>query len=123
MRPLNGIVPDLLKIGTHSIRSGGASPAANAGISDCLFKRHGRWLSDNAKDGYVKDSLSARLSVSKALEIQFLVSFPMYLCIYLAQPGRSLDVGYSWPGVFLIGESGLKGRFFTQLLSHNPCSG
>ena len=28
------------------------------------FKRHGRWRSETAKDGYVKDSLSSRLQVS-----------------------------------------------------------
>ncbi|KAL9963329.1 hypothetical protein ACROYT_G032521 [Oculina patagonica] len=36
------IVPDISAIGTHSLRSGGATAAANAGIPDRLFKRHGR---------------------------------------------------------------------------------
>ena len=63
------IVPDISAIGTHSLRSGGATAAANAGIPDRLFMRLGRWSSDLAKDGYVKDSLSSRLSVSKALGI------------------------------------------------------
>ena len=31
-------------------------------------------------------------------------------------------MGYSWPGVFLLGASGRTGRFFTQLLFHNPIS-
>ena len=53
--------------GLHSLRAGGASAAANAGISDRLFKRHGRWRSDRAKDGYIKDSLESLLSVSKSL--------------------------------------------------------
>lgn len=61
------IVPDVKQIGTHSLRSGGASTAARAGVSDRLFKRHGRWISENAKDGYIKDSLEDRLSVTKAL--------------------------------------------------------
>ena len=30
----------------------------------CLFKRHGRWRSDNANDGYLADQ---RLSVSKSI--------------------------------------------------------
>ena len=60
------IVPDISAIGTHSLRSGGATAAANAGVSDRLFKRHGRWASESAKHGYVQDSLSSRLSVSKA---------------------------------------------------------
>ena len=55
--------------GFHSLRSGGATAAANAGINDRLFKRHGRWRSDKAKDGYVKDNLDLLLSVSKSLEL------------------------------------------------------
>ena len=55
--------------GLHSLRAGGASTAANAGVPDRLFKRHGRWRSESAKDGYVKDSASALLSVSKSLEL------------------------------------------------------
>ena len=58
---------DISVIGTHSLRSGGATAAADAGIPDRLFKRHGRWSSDSARDGYVKDSLLSRLSVSQAL--------------------------------------------------------
>ena len=53
--------------GLHSLRAGGASAAANAGVSDRLFKRHGRWRTDRAKDGYIKDSLESLLSVSKSL--------------------------------------------------------
>ena len=51
----------------HSLRSGGATAAAGAGIPDRIFKRHGRWKSENAKDGYVKDTLEKRLSVTKNL--------------------------------------------------------
>ena len=51
----------------HSLRAGGATTAANAKVSDQLFKRHGRWKSENAKDGYVKDSVESRLEVSKSL--------------------------------------------------------
>ena len=53
--------------GLHSLRTGGASAAANAGVSDRLFKRHFRWRTDRAKDGYIKDSLESLLSVSKSL--------------------------------------------------------
>ena len=53
--------------GLHSLMVGGATAAANGGVPDRLFKRHGRWKSDFAKDGYVKDSLHARLSVSSNL--------------------------------------------------------
>ena len=55
--------------GFHSLRAGGASAAANAGMSDRLFKRHGRWRSDNAKDGYIEDSMDSRLSVTRRLGI------------------------------------------------------
>ena len=53
--------------GLHSLRSGGATAAANAGVMDRCWKRHGRWKSDSAKDGYVEDSLSNRLEVTKSL--------------------------------------------------------
>ena len=43
--------------------------SANAGVNDRLFKRHGRWRSDKAEDGYVKDNVEALLSVSKSLEL------------------------------------------------------
>ena len=55
--------------GMHSLRAGGATAAANAGVPDRLFKRHGRWRSESAKDGYVKDSVERRLDVSKSLGI------------------------------------------------------
>ena len=51
----------------HSFRAGGATAAANAGVDDRLFKRHGQWKSENAKDGYIKDSYDSRLSVSLKL--------------------------------------------------------
>jgi hypothetical protein len=51
----------------HSLRSGGATAAASAGVDDRLFKKHGRWKSDSAKDGYVKESISNRMRVSKQL--------------------------------------------------------
>ena len=55
------------KIAVHSLRSGGATAAANAGVKDRMFKRHGRWVSENAKDGY--GNLDSMLSVSKSLGI------------------------------------------------------
>jgi hypothetical protein len=58
---------DPQRYSTHSMRSGGSSAAANAGIGDRLFQRHGRWASSASKDGYVRDSLIDRLSVTKAL--------------------------------------------------------
>ena len=52
----------------NCLRVGGASVAANAGVSDRLFKRHGRWKTDRAKDGYIKDNLEVLLSVSRSLQ-------------------------------------------------------
>ena len=52
--------------GLHSLRAGGDNSCCQC-LPDRLFKRHGRGCSENAKDGYVKDSLESRLRVSKAL--------------------------------------------------------
>lgn len=60
-------VDDISKYCLHSLRSGGATAAANRGIKDRMFKRHGRWSSENAKDGYIKDDLHNLLSVSLSL--------------------------------------------------------
>ena len=55
--------------GLHSLRSGGATAAATAHVEDRLFKKHGRWKTDRAKDGYIKENISERLSVTKNLGI------------------------------------------------------
>ncbi|MES9879762.1 MAG: tyrosine-type recombinase/integrase [Sedimenticola sp.] len=55
--------------GLHSLRPGGATQAANSGVPDRLFKKHGRWKTDNAKDGFVRESLETRKSVSLQLGI------------------------------------------------------
>lgn len=60
---------DPAQFGLHSLRAGGATAAANAGVAERLFKRHGRWRSESAKDGYVKDSQDALLSVSASLKL------------------------------------------------------
>ncbi len=46
---------------TCSLKAGGATAATNAGMPDRLFKRHGCWKSETAKDGYMKDSMATRL--------------------------------------------------------------
>lgn len=43
--------------------------SGESGIPDRLFKRHGRWRSESAKDGYVSDSLGKLLSVSSSLGV------------------------------------------------------
>ena len=50
--------------GTHSLRAGGATAAAENSVSDRFFKKHGRWKSERAKDGYVKEGIDQLLSVS-----------------------------------------------------------
>ena len=52
----------------HSLRSGGATAACNFGVPGRLFKRHGKWRSENAKDGNIKDAFND-LFVSKNLVI------------------------------------------------------
>ena len=40
----------------YSLRPGNATAAAAAGVPDRVFKKHGHWKYETAKDGYVKDS-------------------------------------------------------------------
>ena len=61
---LSSIGINMNNYGVHSLRSGGAS-AAYKGV----VKVHGRWKSENAKDGYVCEYLEKRLSVSKNMGI------------------------------------------------------
>ena len=61
---LEAIGCDPKKYGTHSLRAGGATAAANNGVSDRLFKVHGRWRTDDAKDRYIEDSITKRLRVT-----------------------------------------------------------
>jgi hypothetical protein len=51
----SSFVPNIKSFGLHILRAGGATAACNFDVSDRLFKRHGRWKSETAKDGYVKN--------------------------------------------------------------------
>ena len=42
------------------LRSGGASSAAAVGISVRLFKKLGRWRSEKAKNGYVRETIQEK---------------------------------------------------------------
>ena len=53
----------------HSLGSGDTSAAANNGISDRLMSKQVRWPSEKAKNGYIKDSVVKRLTVSNALRL------------------------------------------------------
>ena len=66
---LRKFVPTTDIIRLHSFRDGEATSAANAQVPDRCWKRHGRWQSETAKDGYVEDSLDNRLLVSQSLGI------------------------------------------------------
>lgn len=46
------------------MKSGGVTTAAINNVPDRLLKVHGRWRSENAKDGYVLDSINEKLSVT-----------------------------------------------------------
>ena len=61
------IVPDVKNYSTHTMRAGGATLAANSGVPERHLQRHGRWESATAKDMYIKDSLTTRLSVSNSI--------------------------------------------------------
>ena len=54
---------------THSLRAGGASAVASAGVPYRQLQRRGLWKSVSAKDGNVDDSLISRLSMSKRIGI------------------------------------------------------
>ena len=55
--------------GLHSLRSGGASAAAQNNVNERLISKHGRWASDRARNSYIKDSIEYRLTISRKLGI------------------------------------------------------
>ena len=64
---LKGINLNPSLYGLHSLRSGGASAAANLGVRDRLIKKHGRWKSEGVKDRYISEDLKNLLFVSRNL--------------------------------------------------------
>ena len=57
------------ELGLMPRNSCAARAAAKAGVPERLFKRHGCWKSESAKDGYVEDLREALLSVSESLKL------------------------------------------------------
>lgn len=68
-RGLSPYVADPTSIGTHSLRSGGASEAASANVNERCLARQGGWKSTSSKDMYIKDSISNKLSVTRAMSL------------------------------------------------------
>ncbi len=66
---LQGIVPNTAVYSSHSLRSGGATKAANTGMNDRLIQRHGRWRSATSRNMYTDDSIPKRLEVSKMIQL------------------------------------------------------
>ncbi|CAH1244291.1 Hypp7251 [Branchiostoma lanceolatum] len=64
---LSAIGLDARKYGLHSLRSGGASTAAAMGVPDRLIAHHGGWRSTEAREGYILESKSSLLGVSRSL--------------------------------------------------------
>ena len=63
-RDLKNIEVDLSKFGLHSLRSGGATLAADNSINDHIFQRPGHCKSTEAKKTWVNDSIEQRLTHS-----------------------------------------------------------
>ena len=57
----------LKMFGWHSMRRGGVTKAANSGVAERLLKKHGRCKSNIAKDGYIEENLSSKISVTRNL--------------------------------------------------------
>ena len=66
---LMAVGEDPRKYGLHSLRAGGCTSAASAGVDSCLSQAHGRWLSESSRNRYIKDTIDHKLLVSKNLGI------------------------------------------------------
>ena len=54
-------------LGLHGLRAGGASTCATNKVSDRMISKHGRWISEKARDGYIRPTLEEQLEVTKSL--------------------------------------------------------
>ena len=55
------------KYAFHSLRAGGASAAANHGLSDRLISKQGRWAPEGGRNRHIEDSTANRLQVTRCL--------------------------------------------------------
>lgn len=70
METLEKVGIDSKAFGLHSLRSGGATAAAEKNVSGRLIKIHGRWKTDYSRDNYIKDSVDNKLKVSSSILIE-----------------------------------------------------
>ena len=59
---------DVKKFGLHSLRSGGATAAANRGVKDRSISRHGGWRSTVSRNNYIDDDTTSRLVLTRLLD-------------------------------------------------------
>ena len=64
---LKSIKLDAKLFGLHSLRSGGASAAANMGVPDRLIQKHGRWKTVGIKNRYISEDVDSILFISRNL--------------------------------------------------------
>ena len=62
--------PSSSQLQSSQHRAGGATTAAEAGVLDHIFERHGKWKSENAKDSYIKDSLKKKTVYNQFQKVQ-----------------------------------------------------
>ena len=69
LKVFSAIGLDARNFGLHSLRSGGATAASEAGVPDRLISSHGGWKSETSRNGYIRSNMQTMLSVSKALDM------------------------------------------------------
>ena len=68
-RELGIFFDDLTKLGTHSLRSGGASDPGCSNLSDLSMQSHGGWKCVQSKNKYIQPTTSMKFEVSKNLSV------------------------------------------------------
>lgn len=76
---LGSIMDDTTMYSTHLFHPGGATVAANSGISDRIIQKHGWWWAPISKDMYISDDISKSLKLSQKLQWT-----PLWICDFFA---------------------------------------
>ena len=73
--------------------------AANAGVPDRLFKQHGHWKSELAKDGYIKDSVKSVQAAGHVGHVEPVLCV-FYGCVYACGAVCTTDLNQigGWQG-------------------------